>query len=53
MALGLLLWHHDLAGLPTYKIGMVALYVATFLTIWSMVSYIKAAFATDNLPTKN
>jgi len=53
MALGLLLWYHDLFGLPTYKIGMVALYVATILTIWSMVSYIKAAFATDNLPTKN
>jgi len=53
MALGLLLWHHDIAGLPIYKIGTVVLYVATFLTIWSMVTYIKAAFASDNLPAKN
>lgn len=53
IALALLLWFHDLFGLPTYKIGMVALYIATILTIWSMVTYIQAAFASDHLPPKN
>lgn len=53
VALALLLWHHDILGLPTYKIGLAALYVATILTIWSMVSYIQAAFASDHLPPKN
>lgn len=53
IALALLLWYHDLFGLPTYKIGMVALYVATILTIWSMVAYIRAAFASDTLPQTN
>lgn len=44
-ALSMLLYLHDLFGLPIYKMGMVALYVATVLTIWSMVGYMKAAFS--------
>lgn len=44
-SLSMLLYLHDFLGLPIYKMGMVALYVATVLTIWSMVSYMKAAFA--------
>jgi len=44
LALGLLLYLHDFSGLPTYKIGMVALYVAAILTIWSMFDYLRAAF---------
>lgn len=44
-ALGLLLWSHDFLGLPIYQIGVVALYIATVLTIWSMVIYMHAAFA--------
>ncbi len=47
-ALSMLLYLHDFLGLPIYKIGMVALYVATVLTIWSMVTYMKAAFADAN-----
>jgi len=43
-ALSLLLYLHDFFGLPIYKMGMVALYVATILTIWSMIGYMKAAF---------
>ncbi|MGQ7846255.1 CDP-diacylglycerol--glycerol-3-phosphate 3-phosphatidyltransferase [Granulosicoccus sp. 3-233] len=43
-ALSMLLYLHDLFGLPIYKMGMFALYVATVLTIWSMVGYMKAAF---------
>ncbi len=45
IALSCLLYLHDLFGLPIYQIGMVALYVATALTIWSMVGYMRAAFA--------
>ncbi len=44
IALALLLYLHDFAGLPIYKMGTVALYAATALTIWSMVGYMKAAF---------
>ena len=47
IALAMLLYEHDLFGLPIYKIGMGALYVATVLTIWSMVGYIRAAFASS------
>lgn len=48
IALALLLYQHDLFGLPIYKIGMVALYIATVLTIWSMLDYLKAAFAPES-----
>lgn len=44
VALAALLYLHDLAGLPVYQIGLVALYIATVLTIWSMVGYMQAAF---------
>lgn len=47
-ALALLLYLYDFIGLPVYKIGMVALYVATVLTIWSMVGYMRAAFAKNH-----
>lgn len=43
-ALAMLLYKHDLFGLPIYQIGIVALYVAAALTIWSMVDYLMAAF---------
>ena len=44
IALSMLLYLHDLFGLPIYQIGMVALYIATALTIWSMIGYMRAAF---------
>jgi len=44
LALALLLYLHDIGVFPTYKVGMVALYVAAFLTIWSMFDYLRAAF---------
>jgi len=51
IALGMLLYLHDFLGLPIYQMGMVALYVATVLTIWSMVDYMRAAFSTrDAVP---
>ena len=45
IALGMLLYLHDFLGLPIHQIGMVALYVATILTIWSMIDYMMAAFS--------
>jgi CDP-diacylglycerol--glycerol-3-phosphate 3-phosphatidyltransferase len=51
-SLSMLLYLHDLLGLPIYKLGMVALYVATVLTIWSMVSYMQAAFSDSEELTK-
>jgi len=47
LALSFLLYLHDIAGLPIYQMGLVALYVATALTIWSMVSYMRAAFSPE------
>lgn len=45
LALFLLLYLYDAGPIPTYKCGMVALYLAAFLTIWSMFEYLRAAFA--------
>lgn len=43
-ALAMLLYKYDLFGLPIYNVGIVALYIAAALTIWSMVDYLMAAF---------
>jgi len=44
LSLALLLYLHNIGAFPTYQVGMVALYIAAFLTIWSMFDYLKAAF---------
>jgi len=44
-ALALLLYKYPLFELPVYEIGIVALYVAAAITIWSMVDYLMAALA--------
>ncbi|NND91486.1 MAG: CDP-diacylglycerol--glycerol-3-phosphate 3-phosphatidyltransferase [Granulosicoccus sp.] len=44
-ALSMLLYLHDFLSLPIYQLGLFALYVATVLTIWSMVGYMQAAFS--------
>lgn len=43
-ALLLMLYSHDLGPIPVYRTGIVLLYVATALTIWSMVVYLHAAW---------
>ena len=43
-ALLLMLYSHDLGPIPVYRTGLVLLYVATALTIWSMVVYLHAAW---------
>lgn len=44
IALILLVYREDLYGLPVYAIGMICLYIATTLTLWSMVQYIVSAW---------
>ncbi len=43
VAIGLLLYHDDLLGLPINTLGFVLLYIAAILTLWSMMSYLNAA----------
>lgn len=43
-AIGFLLFQNDLWGIPVYKIGLTLLYIATVLTLWSMIIYLKAAW---------
>ncbi|RKZ91939.1 MAG: CDP-diacylglycerol--glycerol-3-phosphate 3-phosphatidyltransferase [Candidatus Parabeggiatoa sp. nov. 1] len=42
-ALLMLLYHEPLFGLPIYEIGLLSLYVAAILTLWSMMVYLQAA----------
>jgi len=44
IALLLLLYREPLWGLPTHALGILLLYVAAALTLWSMVIYLKAAW---------
>lgn len=44
VALLLLLYQEPLLGLPTVMVGLLALYVAAILTLWSMLIYIRAAW---------
>lgn len=44
VALLLLLYREPLWALPTRDIGIVLLYVAAILTLWSMVIYLRAAW---------
>lgn len=44
IALILLIYHDDILVLPVYAIGLVALYVAALLTLWSMVQYLYVAW---------
>jgi CDP-diacylglycerol--glycerol-3-phosphate 3-phosphatidyltransferase len=43
-ALFMLLYHEPLLGIPMYPLGMIFLYIAVVLTLWSMFSYLKAAW---------
>ena len=43
LAIGFLLYREDLFGLPINMMGYVLLYVASVLTLWSMMSYLNAA----------
>lgn len=43
-AISMLLFREDLWNLPILKIGEVLLYIASALTVWSMVGYLRAAW---------
>ena len=45
VAIGFLLYREDLFGLPINLIGYWLLYLAAFLTLWSMFNYLSAAFS--------
>lgn len=53
IALLLLLYRKDLWGFPTHDVGVVLLYAAAALTLWSMVIYLKAAWPTLSAPEKS
>ncbi len=44
IALILLIYSDNIFGLPVYTIGMVSLYIATTLTLWSMLQYMASAW---------
>ena len=44
VAISLLIYRDELWGLPIYTIGLVLLYVAVILTLWSMTLYLRAAW---------
>lgn len=46
LAITLLLYGENLAGLPIKTMGYWLLYIAAILTLWSMINYLTAAIAT-------
>lgn len=44
VAILLLILDESLWGLPLYDLGLVLLYIAAFLTLWSMAIYLRAAW---------
>jgi CDP-diacylglycerol--glycerol-3-phosphate 3-phosphatidyltransferase len=42
--LSLLLFEHDLIGIPIYKLGLALTAVAAVLTLWSMILYLRLAW---------
>ncbi len=44
VALGILVYHDDLLGIPIYALGMILLYIAAALTLLSMFQYLSSAW---------
>ncbi|HIP53531.1 MAG TPA: CDP-diacylglycerol--glycerol-3-phosphate 3-phosphatidyltransferase, partial [Chromatiales bacterium] len=51
-AILLMIFYNDLFGLPIYRIGLILLYIAAILTLWSMLVYLKAAWPMLSEPPK-
>jgi len=47
-AIIMLLYHEPLWTIPIYTLGMIALYVAACLTLWSMMKYLSKAWPSLN-----
>ncbi|HLU62327.1 MAG TPA: CDP-diacylglycerol--glycerol-3-phosphate 3-phosphatidyltransferase [Gammaproteobacteria bacterium] len=45
VSITMLLFRHDLGPLPVYTLGVILLFVAAVLTLWSMFGYLRAARA--------
>jgi CDP-diacylglycerol--glycerol-3-phosphate 3-phosphatidyltransferase len=43
-AITVLLWRDPIAALPLYEIGLILLYIAAAMTLWSMIVYLRAAW---------
>ena len=48
VAITLLLYQHDLWIVPIFRVGEALLYAAATLTLWSMISYLRAAWPVLN-----
>ena len=48
VAITLLLYQHDLWIVPIFRVGELLLYGAATLTLWSMISYLRAAWPALN-----
>jgi len=48
IAIGFLLFEKPIGDLPTLEIGYILLYLAAFLTLWSMFLYLQAAWPSLN-----
>src|SRR5688572_7295260 len=46
----MMLWREDILGLPIYKIGLYLTAAAAVLTLWSMISYLRAAWPVLTAP---
>ena len=44
IAISLLLYMLPIYGIPIFRLGEIALYIAAALTLWSMVEYLRAAW---------
>jgi len=45
LAIACLLYREEISGVSMQLVGLVMLYIAAILTIWSMMSYLRAAFS--------
>ncbi|MGA7981216.1 MAG: CDP-diacylglycerol--glycerol-3-phosphate 3-phosphatidyltransferase [Chromatiaceae bacterium] len=50
VAIFLLVLRDSLLGVPVYGVGMVLLYIAAALTLWSMMRYLRAAWPSLTAP---
>jgi CDP-diacylglycerol--glycerol-3-phosphate 3-phosphatidyltransferase/cardiolipin synthase len=49
-AISLMLFEYPPFGLPIYELGVLGLYLAAVLTLWSMYTYLRAAWPSLNQP---
>lgn len=44
VGIGMMLFHIPLLGIPVYEIGLLLLFAASVVTLWSMADYLRAAW---------